>query len=145
MPTTSRSARKPCSSSWSTTPKTATRSAPTSKKICPELIGGVLVIHTKRNGDISEASSGKDKEELEKLRRQSNEIDSWKSPFKAIVSVLMLKEGWGVRNVTTMSACAPTQPSPTSSPSKPSGAVCAACISVPTRRRPSPSWARSRS
>ena len=64
------------------------------EKICPELAGGVLVIHTKKNGDISEASSGKDKEELEKLRRQSNEIDSWKSPFKAIVSVLMLKEGY---------------------------------------------------
>ncbi len=72
------------------------------EKICPELAGGVLVIHTKKNGDISEASSGKDKEELEKLRRQSNEIDSWKSPFKAIVSVLMLKEGWDVRNVTTI-------------------------------------------
>lgn len=72
------------------------------EKICPELAGCVLVIHTKKNGDISEASSGKDKEELEKLRRQSNEIDSWKSPFKAIVSVLMLKEGWDVRNVTTI-------------------------------------------
>ncbi len=72
------------------------------EKICPALAGGVLVIHTKKNGDISEASSGKDKEELEKLRRQSNEIDSWKSPFKAIVSVLMLKEGWDVRNVTTI-------------------------------------------
>lgn len=72
------------------------------EKICPQLAGGVLVIHTKKNGDISEASSGKDKEALEKLRRQSNEIDSWKSPFKAIVSVLMLKEGWDVRNVTTI-------------------------------------------
>lgn len=72
------------------------------EKICPELQGGVLVIHTKNNGDISEASSGKAKEELELLRRQSNEIDSWKSPYKAIVSVLMLKEGWDVRNVTVI-------------------------------------------
>ncbi len=72
------------------------------EKICPELAGGVLVIHTKNNGEISEAASGKNKEELELLRRQSNEIDSWKSPFKAIVSVLMLKEGWDVRNVTTI-------------------------------------------
>ncbi len=72
------------------------------QKICPELVGAVLVIHTKDNGDISEASSGKKKEELELLRRQSNEIDSWKSPFKAIVSVLMLKEGWDVRNVTVI-------------------------------------------
>ena len=72
------------------------------EKICPELQGGVLVIHTKNNGEISEASSGKKKEELELLRKQSNEIDSWKSPCKAIVSVLMLKEGWDVRNVTVI-------------------------------------------
>ena len=72
------------------------------EKICPELQGAVLVIHTKNNGEISEAASGKNKEELELLRKQSNEIDSWKSPYKAIVSVLMLKEGWDVRNVTTI-------------------------------------------
>jgi type III restriction enzyme len=72
------------------------------EKISPELQGAVLVIHTKNNGEISETASGKNKEELEILRKQSNEIDSWKSPFKAIVSVLMLKEGWDVRNVTTI-------------------------------------------
>lgn len=72
------------------------------EKICAELQGAVLVIHTKSNGEISEASSSKNKEELEILRKQSNEIDTWKSPFKAIVSVLMLKEGWDVRNVTTI-------------------------------------------
>jgi type III restriction enzyme len=72
------------------------------KKICPELQDGVLVIHTKNNGEISEAASGKKKDELELLRKQSNEIDSWKSPCKAIVSVLMLKEGWDVRNVTVI-------------------------------------------
>ena len=71
-------------------------------KICPELQGAVLVIHTKQNGEISEASSGKSKDELERLRKQSSEIDTWKSPYKAIVSVLMLKEGWDVRNVTTI-------------------------------------------
>jgi type III restriction enzyme len=54
------------------------------------------------DGDISEAATGKNKEELERLRKQSNEIDSWASPYKAIVSVLMLKEGWDVRNVTTI-------------------------------------------
>jgi type III restriction enzyme len=68
----------------------------------PELKDSVLVIHTKNNGEISEASSGKAKEELERLRRLSNEIDSIESPYKAIVSVLMLKEGWDVRNVTTI-------------------------------------------
>ena len=72
------------------------------EKICPDLQGGVLVIHTKNNGEISEAASGKKKEELELLRKQSSDIDSWKSPFKAIVSVLMLKEGWDVRNVTVI-------------------------------------------
>ncbi|MEX2130524.1 MAG: DEAD/DEAH box helicase family protein [Pseudohongiellaceae bacterium] len=72
------------------------------QKICPELQDAVLVIHTKNNGEISEAASGKNKEELERLRKQSNEIDSWSSPCKAIVSVLMLKEGWDVRNVTTI-------------------------------------------
>jgi type III restriction enzyme len=72
------------------------------EKICPELQGAVLVIHTKANGEISEAASTKNKEELEILRKQSNEIDTWKSPYKAIVSVLMLKEGWDVRNVTTI-------------------------------------------
>lgn len=68
----------------------------------PDLKDAVLVIHTKNNGEISEAASGKAKEELERLRQQSNEIDDASSPYKAIVSVLMLKEGWDVRNVTTI-------------------------------------------
>lgn len=72
------------------------------EQVCPELQGAVLIIHTKNNGEISEAASGKNKEELELLRKQSNEIDSWNSPYKAIVSVMMLKEGWDVRNVTTI-------------------------------------------
>lgn len=72
------------------------------EKICPELEGAVLVIHTKRNGEISEAASGKNREELEILRKASNSIDSWASKYKAIVSVLVLKEGWDVRNVTTI-------------------------------------------
>lgn len=67
-----------------------------------DLKDAVLVIHTKQNGDISEASSGKAKEELERLRRLANSIDRADSPYKAIVSVLMLKEGWDVRNVTTI-------------------------------------------
>ena len=45
---------------------------------------------------------GKDEEELRKLREQANAIDSPESPFKVIVSVLMLKEGWDARNVTTI-------------------------------------------
>ena len=69
----------------------------------PEFEDAVLTIHTNRNGEISESALSKaSKDELEKLRKQSNEIDSWSSPYKAIVSVLMLKEGWDVRNVTTI-------------------------------------------
>jgi type III restriction enzyme len=67
-----------------------------------DLAGAVLTIHTKNNGEISEAATGKAREELELLRKQSNVIDSNDSPYKAIVSVLMLKEGWDVRNVTTI-------------------------------------------
>ena len=65
-----------------------------------EFKGSVLVIHTKDNGEISEASSGKNKEELESLRKSANEIDN--NDYKVIVSVMMLKEGWDVRNVTTV-------------------------------------------
>jgi type III restriction enzyme len=68
----------------------------------PDLKNGVLIIHTKENGEISEAQTGKNKEELEKLRVQANGIDNPDSPFKAIVSVMMLKEGWDVKNVTTI-------------------------------------------
>ena len=68
----------------------------------PDLKDAVLVIHTKKNGEISEARTGKAKEELDKLREQANKIDDPDSPYKAIVSVLMLKEGWDVRNVTTI-------------------------------------------
>ncbi|MBU0896207.1 MAG: DEAD/DEAH box helicase family protein [Candidatus Omnitrophica bacterium] len=67
-----------------------------------DLNGKVLTIHTNKSGDISEKVSGKAKEELDRLRRQANDIDSLESPYKAIVSVLMLKEGWDVKNVTTI-------------------------------------------
>ncbi len=68
----------------------------------PDLENSVLTIHTKQNGEVSEASSGKKKGELEELRKQANGIDAAANPYKAIVSVLMLKEGWDVRNVTTI-------------------------------------------
>lgn len=72
------------------------------EKTYPEFKDAILTIHTNNNGDISEADSKKSKEELEKLRKAANQIDSWESPYKVIVSVLMLKEGWDVRNVTTI-------------------------------------------
>lgn len=68
----------------------------------PDFKDAVLTIHTKDNGEISESDSGKSKEELEELRKAANQIDRVDSKYKAIVSVLMLKEGWDVRNVTTI-------------------------------------------
>jgi len=67
-----------------------------------DLNGKVLTIHTNKSGDIAEKVTGKAKEELDRLRKQANEIDSMGSPFEVIVSVLMLKEGWDVKNVTTI-------------------------------------------
>ncbi len=72
------------------------------EKTYPDLKNSVLTIHTNKSGEISETVSGKNKEELDKLRAQSNEIDSSESPYRVIVSVLMLKEGWDVKNVTTI-------------------------------------------
>jgi type III restriction enzyme len=68
----------------------------------PEFKDAVMTIHTNQSGEISEIVTGKSKDELDRLREQANKIDSWDSPFKVIVSVLMLKEGWDVRNVTTI-------------------------------------------
>ena len=67
-----------------------------------ELKDAVLVIHTNKSGEISESVSGKSEGELKALRDAANTIDRFDSPHKAIVSVLMLKEGWDVRNVTTI-------------------------------------------
>jgi type III restriction enzyme len=41
-------------------------------------------------------------DDLKALRRLSRELDSDTSPYRCIVSVLMLREGWDVRNVTTI-------------------------------------------
>lgn len=71
--------------------------------ICPDLYSfSEVTIHTNKSGEISESVSGKNREELDVLRKQANEIDSSESPFKVIVSVMMLKEGWDVKNVTTI-------------------------------------------
>jgi len=55
----------------------------------------VLVIHTKNDGDLSS-----NPKELEKLREQARMIDDPNSPVKVVVSVLMLREGWDVKNVS---------------------------------------------
>jgi type III restriction enzyme len=68
----------------------------------PLLEGAVLTIHTNNSGDIKEGNSKKDKEELDRLRKAADDIDKSTSKYKAVVSVLMLREGWDVRNVTTI-------------------------------------------
>lgn len=55
----------------------------------------VLVIHTKNNGELTT-----NKKELEALREQARMIDDTKSRVKVVVSVLMLREGWDVKNVS---------------------------------------------
>ena len=54
-----------------------------------------LVIHTDRAGEVS-------KNDIEIARKTSREVDQNTSPVNAIVSVLMLREGWDVQNVTVV-------------------------------------------
>ena len=69
----------------------------------PKMKNSVLTIHTNNSGEIKEtASTKKDKDALEKLRKAADDIDKDISPYKAVVSVLMLREGWDVKNVTTI-------------------------------------------
>lgn len=59
----------------------------------PDFAGDkLLVIHTNRSGEITKA-------DLDVARRTARDIDSNASPVRCIVSVLMLREGWDVRNV----------------------------------------------
>lgn len=53
----------------------------------------VLVIHTDTAGEIT-------KQDLDKAREAARDIDT--NNIKAIVSVMMLREGWDVRNVTVV-------------------------------------------
>lgn len=53
----------------------------------------VLVIHTESSGEIK-------KEDLETTRQVVSDIDSKQSEIKVIVSVVMLREGWNLGNVT---------------------------------------------
>ncbi|RMH21179.1 MAG: hypothetical protein D6696_06390 [Acidobacteria bacterium] len=55
----------------------------------------VLVIHTDKAGEIT-------KKDLEKARAAARDIDKAESKIKVIVSVMMLREGWDVRNVTVV-------------------------------------------
>jgi len=55
----------------------------------------VLVIHTDSAGEIT-------KKDLEKAREVARDIDQADNRVKVIVSVMMLREGWDVRNVTVV-------------------------------------------
>jgi type III restriction enzyme len=63
----------------------------------PAEFGGdnLLVIHTDKKGEVS-------KKDLDKARVLARGVDAGESPVNAIVSVLMLREGWDVQNVTVV-------------------------------------------
>ena len=63
----------------------------------PDEFGGdkTLIIHTKKNGEIRAS-------DLDTARKAAREVDNDDSPVNAIVSVLMLREGWDVKNVTVI-------------------------------------------
>ena len=63
----------------------------------PKLFGGnkTLIIHTDNSGEVS-------KKDLDLAREASRSVDKNTSPVNAIVSVLMLREGWDVENVTVV-------------------------------------------
>lgn len=63
----------------------------------PAEFGGdqTLIIHTDKSGEVS-------KKDLEAARDIARRADEDQSPVNAIVSVLMLREGWDVQNVTVV-------------------------------------------
>ncbi|MBM4422687.1 MAG: hypothetical protein FJ030_04760 [Chloroflexi bacterium] len=67
------------------------------QKTYPSEFGGdkLLTIHTNRSGEIA-------KGDLDKARQAARDVDIAASPVNAIVSVLMLREGWDVQNVTVI-------------------------------------------
>jgi len=76
-----------------------------------ELNGRTINLHTNLKGKIKRVNgrdvfveSEKDisDEDLKALRKLSRELDLGTSPYYCIVSVLMLREGWDVKNVTTI-------------------------------------------
>ena len=68
------------------------------RRAYPSDFGGdnrALVIHTDKSGEIS-------KKDLDAARKLAREVDKPDCPTNAIVSVLMLREGWDVQNVTVV-------------------------------------------
>lgn len=80
-----------------------------------ELNAKTINLHTNLKGKIKKVGKGASArevfvedekeisdEDLKKLRELSRSLDSNASAYECIVSVLMLREGWDVRNVTTI-------------------------------------------
>lgn len=80
-----------------------------------ELNGKTTNLHTNLKGKIEWVGGRKNgypvfkenekeisDDDLKALRELSRQIDSDQNPYRCIVSVLMLREGWDVRNVTTI-------------------------------------------
>ncbi|MGH9512530.1 MAG: DEAD/DEAH box helicase family protein [Terriglobales bacterium] len=57
--------------------------------------GKTQIIHTDKSGEVS-------KKDLDAARKAVKGVDDPKNPIHAIVSVLMLREGWDVQNVTVV-------------------------------------------
>jgi type III restriction enzyme len=81
----------------------------------PLLKNRVLNIHTRLKGRIKkvirggreikefvENETGMKPDDLRELREMSRELDAKDGKFRCVVSVMMLREGWDVRNVTTI-------------------------------------------
>ena len=63
----------------------------------------VLVIHTDAQGRIRERAKSKQaRQKLDELRAAARDVDKPDNDVKIIVSVMMLKEGWDVRNVSVV-------------------------------------------
>jgi len=80
-----------------------------------QLNGKTINLHINLKGKLRKVGRGKEAryefvedeqaisdDDLKALRKLSRELDSNASPYFCIVSVLMLREGWDVRNVTTI-------------------------------------------
>jgi type III restriction enzyme len=64
----------------------------------PDLKGKVLLIHTDSTGEVKKADLPKARE----FAKNIDDPDPEKNPYEAIVSTLMLNEGWDVRNVNVI-------------------------------------------
>lgn len=79
------------------------------------LNGKTVNLHTNLKGKVKKIKRGGQEEyifepnekeisdeDLKQLRKLSRDLDNSTSPYRCIVSVLMLREGWDVKNVTTI-------------------------------------------